>query len=80
MLEEYSWPNQPKFKYLDNVIHVDEKWFYMTKKCRNFYLLPGEEDSYRTVQNKNSIDKIMFLVGVAQPRFDNEGNCIFMAK
>jgi DNA invertase Pin-like site-specific DNA recombinase len=80
MLEEDSLPNQPKFKYLDNVIHVDEKWFYMTKKCRNIYLLPGEEDSYRTVQNKNSIDKIMFPAGVAQPRFDNEGNCIFDGK
>ena len=80
MLDEASLPIQPKFKYTDNVIHVDEKWFNMTKKARNFYLLPEEEDPYRTIQNKNSIDKVMFLAAVALPRYDNEGNCIFDGK
>lgn len=65
---------------MDNIIHVDEKWFNMTKKSRNFYMLPEEQDPYRTVQNKNSIDKVMFLAAVARPRFDNEGNCTFDGK
>jgi hypothetical protein len=52
----------------------------MTKKSRNFYVLPDEEDPYRTMQNRNSIDKTMFLAAVALPRLDNEGTCIFDGK
>jgi hypothetical protein len=80
MLDEDTLPNEPKFKYMDNIIHLDEKWFNMTKKARNFYLLPEEEDPYRTVQNKNSIEKVMFLSGVALPRYNNDGCCIFDEK
>ena len=50
------------------------------KKARNFYLLPNEEDPYRTVRNKNFIEKVMFLSAVALPRYDNDGNCIFDGK
>lgn len=32
MLEESSIPFEPKFKSMHNVIHIDEKWFYVTKK------------------------------------------------
>ena len=39
MLDEDTLPTEPKFKYMDNIIHLDEKWFNMTKKARNFYLL-----------------------------------------
>lgn len=80
LLDENSLPNEPRFKCMDNIIHIDEKWFNMTKKSRNFYVLPDEEDPYRTVQNKNSIDKTMFLAAVALPRLDNEGTCIFDGK
>jgi hypothetical protein len=34
----------------------------------------------RTVQNKNSIHKCMFLTVVAPPRYDDEGNCYFDGK
>jgi hypothetical protein len=80
MVHEGTLQNEPKFSCMDNIIHVDEKWFNMTKKSRNFYMLPEEQDPYRTVQNKNSIDKVMFLAAVARPRFDNEGNCTFDGK
>ncbi len=81
MLDENSRSaGQPKFMDMTNVIHVDEKWFNATKKDRNFYLLPDEVDPHRTVQNKNSIDKVMFLGAVANPRFDDQGNCTFEGK
>ena len=80
MLDEETLPHDPKFKYIDNIIHVDEKWFNMTKKSRNFYLLLEEQDPYRMVQNKNSIEKVTFLSEVARPRFNNEGNCILDEK
>ena len=43
-------------------------------------MLPSEDDLVRTVQNKNSIDKVMFLAAVARPRYDEEGNCYFDGK
>lgn len=80
MLDQSTLPDNPKFIEMDNVIHIDEKWFNATKKIRNFYMLPEEEDPYRTVQNKNSIDKLMFLGAVGKPKKDDEGNLIFNGK
>ncbi|WVZ90174.1 LOW QUALITY PROTEIN: hypothetical protein U9M48_036501, partial [Paspalum notatum var. saurae] len=80
MLDPLSLPNNPKFIEMKYIIHIDEKWFNATKKDRNFYLLPDEEDPYRTVQNKNAMEKCMLLCGVRLPWFDDEGNCIFDGK
>ena len=68
------------FKSMHNIVHIDEKWFYMTKKSSNYYMLPEEEEPSRTTQNKNFIGKVMFLVAVARPRFDSEGNETFSGK
>lgn len=80
MLEQSSLPNDPKFIEMRNIIHLDEKWYYLTRKNKNYYLLPGENDPHRCVQNKNAIGKVMFLSAVARPRFDEEGNCTFDGK
>ncbi|WVZ79777.1 hypothetical protein U9M48_027317, partial [Paspalum notatum var. saurae] len=80
MLDPPSLPNNPKFIEMKYLIHTDEKWFNATKKNRNFYLLPNEEDPYRTVQNKNAMEKCMLFCGVGLPWFDDEGNCIFDGK
>jgi hypothetical protein len=29
---------------MENIIHIDEKWFNVTKKDKTYYLLPEEED------------------------------------
>ncbi|XP_028787991.1 uncharacterized protein LOC114743975 [Neltuma alba] len=52
----------------------------MTKKTVNYYMLSIENDPLRTVQNKNFIGKVMFLVAVARPRFDCKGNETFSRK
>ncbi|OMO51145.1 hypothetical protein COLO4_37789 [Corchorus olitorius] len=62
------------------VIHIDEKWFYLTKQSQKYYLLPDEEDSLRTCTSKNFIGKVMFLVAIACPRFDALGGEIFDGK
>jgi hypothetical protein len=80
MLDPSTLANDPKFLEMYNIIHIDEKWFYITRKNRNFYLVPGEIDPHKTVQNKNAIVKIMFLSAVARPRFDEHGNCTFDGK
>ncbi|KAL7116842.1 hypothetical protein ACP275_03G031400 [Erythranthe tilingii] len=80
MLESDSIPNDPVFIGMYNIVHIDEKWFYMTKKSGKYYLLPDEEDPLRTCKSKNYIGKVMFLAAIARPRFDAQGNEIFSGK
>uniref|UniRef100_A0ACD5XP25 Uncharacterized protein n=1 Tax=Avena sativa TaxID=4498 RepID=A0ACD5XP25_AVESA len=71
---------RPFFKKMDNIVHIDEKWFYMTKENNNYYLLPDEPRPFRTVQNKNNIGKVMFLTAVAKPRYNEVGEVTFDGK
>lgn len=80
MLDEYSPPNNPKFIVMEDIIHIDEKWFYLTKKSENYYLLVDEEEPQRTCKSKNFVLKVMFLAAVARPRFDGQGNVTFSGK
>ena len=80
MLDPHSLNHEPKFIDMYNVVHIDEKWFYMTKRSENYYLLPDEDDPVRTCQSKNFIGKVMFLAAMARPRFDDEGNETFSGK
>ncbi|CAD6253685.1 unnamed protein product [Miscanthus lutarioriparius] len=59
---------------MENIIHMDEKWFNTTSKYKKYYMLPGENDPHRTVQNKNHIGKVMFLSAEGKPMYDDEGN------
>ncbi|KAH9114805.1 hypothetical protein AeMF1_008349 [Aphanomyces euteiches] len=56
-----------------NVVHVDEKWFFMTKLRRNYLLWHDEECVPRHLYSKGNITKVMFLVAVARPRDDWDG-------
>lgn len=73
-------PDHPKFAAMHDIVHIDEKWFYMTKKTETYYLHPVEDPPYRSCQSKNYIGKVMFLAAMARPRFDGEGNEIFSGK
>ena len=80
MLEIGSIPHDLTFKTMHNIVHIDEKWFCMTKKLMNYYLLPDKEEPLHTCKSKNFIGKVMFLVVVACPRFDAKGNEFFSGK
>ncbi|KAL7087657.1 hypothetical protein ACP275_13G081300 [Erythranthe tilingii] len=80
MLEGDSIHHDPIFRGMYNIIHIDEKWFQLTKKSEHYYLLPEEEDPIRTCKSKNFIGKVMFLVAIARPMFDEQGNEIFSGK
>lgn len=80
MLDDSSMPHDPMFKSMHDIVFIDEKWFYITKNSTNYYLLADEDEPHRTCKSKNFISKIMFLVAVARPRFDNEGNETFSGK
>ena len=63
-----------------NIVHIDEKWFYLTTESERIYLLPIENLPHRQVHNKNSITKVMFLVAVARPQFNSAGQISFDGK
>ena len=60
--------NKREFQSMEDVIHIDEKWFSLTKVNRTFILTPDEEPPHRSVQSKHFIPKVMFLCAVARPR------------
>ena len=70
----------PSFTTMENDVHMDEKWFMMTKVDKNYYLLPDEEEPTRAIQNKNCIGKVMLLCAVARPRYDRDGKLTFSGK
>ncbi|KAG2537848.1 hypothetical protein PVAP13_9NG326973 [Panicum virgatum] len=72
--------SDPSFKHMYNIIYIDEKWFYRTRRNQKYYLANNEERPHREVKSKNFIEKVMFLAIVARPRFDQNGICIFDGK
>ncbi|GAA0173619.1 hypothetical protein LIER_27198 [Lithospermum erythrorhizon] len=80
MIDWNNFPLEAKFVAMYNYVHIDEKLFYMTKKSESYYLLPAEKEPVRICQSKNFIGKVMFLVAMARPRFDGNGNEIFSGK
>ncbi|KAF0709336.1 hypothetical protein AaE_012907 [Aphanomyces astaci] len=66
------------FISMDNYVHVDEKWFYLTKVNRRYYVYDDEEVA--AVKSKHFITKVMFLAAVARPRFDPHTRRVFDGK
>ncbi len=81
MIFDPKFPDQlPKFQDMLDCIHVDEKWFYLTKANRKYYLALSEPDPVRFCKSKQSITKVMFLAAVARPRFNKNRNQYFDGK
>ncbi|KAE8788727.1 hypothetical protein D1007_37300 [Hordeum vulgare] len=72
-----SWPS---FKSMNNMVHIDEKWYDMTRVKNSYYVVPGEPEPERTVPTTNSIGKVMFWTAVAKPRYSDEGEMTFDGK
>ncbi|XP_042047354.1 uncharacterized protein LOC121793381 [Salvia splendens] len=69
-----------KYHTMHNVVHIDEKWFFMTKTTDRYYLLPDEEEPYRSCKSKRFITKVMFMCAVYRPYFGESGDVIFDGK
>lgn len=80
MLESGSIPHDPIFKGMYNIVHIDEKWLYMTKEFEKNYLSQDEENPIHTFKSKKFITKNMFLVALSCPRFDVEKMSYFQEK
>ncbi|XP_047965195.1 uncharacterized protein LOC125209651 [Salvia hispanica] len=68
------------YQSMQNIVHIDEKWFYMTKSSDRYYLLPGEEEPYRSCKSKRFITKVMFMCAVSRPLFGSEGQALYDGK
>ncbi|XP_074378409.1 uncharacterized protein LOC141719949 [Apium graveolens] len=71
---------KPTYIDMFSIVHIDEKWFYMTRTSQKCYLLPDEQEPHRRCKSKRFITKIMFMSAVARPRYDADGNCTFDGK
>ena len=72
--------NTSKFENMEDLIHIDEKWFYLMKDGQRFIIAADEEEPYRHVQHKSFLTKIMCLCVVARPRYDTRKNAWFDGK
>ena len=79
-IQQVGRNRKQEFNAMYNYIHIDEKWFYLTKEKQNFYLLPDEKQPNRAVHSKCFIPKVMFLCAVARPRHDAHRNSFFDGK
>ncbi|XP_057786058.1 uncharacterized protein LOC131003559 [Salvia miltiorrhiza] len=69
-----------QFKNMHNTVHIDEKWFYITKASHRFYLTPGEVETHGTCKSKKFIEKVMFMCAVCMPLFAPDGTVLFDGK
>ena len=72
--------NTSKFENMEDLLHINEKWFYLTKDGQHFIIAADKEEPYRHVQHKSFLTKIMFLCAVARPRYDTRKNAWFDRK
>jgi hypothetical protein len=64
-------PTNPSlYQDMMDMIHVDEKWFFLTQDKEKYLLTPSEEEPYCTVCHKSHITKVMFICAIAWPRYD----------
>ena len=80
MLDKISLPHEQKFMNMDNIVHIGEKWFNLSKTIESYYLLTNEKEPLRTCQSKIFITIVMFLAAIARPQFDDDGNITFSEK
>lgn len=79
-LQRETLHTNPTYDGMFSCVHIDEKWFYMTKTSQKYYLLPSELGPHRTCKSKRFITKVMFMSAIARPRYDETGTCIFDGK
>ena len=72
--------NTSKLEHMEDLIHVDEKWFYLMKDGQCFIIVVDKAEPYRHVQHKSFLMKVMFLCAVARPRYDMNRNTWFDRK
>ncbi|XP_021727148.1 uncharacterized protein LOC110694276 [Chenopodium quinoa] len=79
-INPFTENQDPTFVDMRNVIHCDEKWFYLNPDKRRFYLLPSEEDPYMAVQSRRFKLKAMFMAIIGKPLYGIDGEMLHDGK
>ena len=68
----YGLRNEHEYQFTDMMadVHVDEKWFFLTRDHRRYILAPGEKPPKRETRHKSHIEKVMFFCAQARPPYD----------
>jgi hypothetical protein len=81
MLDEYWLTHErPPFQLIDNIVHIYEKWFDMTRLKNTYYLHPKEPNLLCSVRNTNIFGKVMFLTAMAKPSYGEGFHATFDGK
>jgi hypothetical protein len=71
----------PTFDGQYNKVHIDEKWFFLSKAGKKYILVDGEEAPEHTMRHKKYyMAKVMFLCAIARPRWDPHKSCMWDGK
>ena len=75
MASHFRDPQDPsKYQDMHDHIHLDEKWFFLTREKQHYLLVSKEKNPKRCVKHKSHITKVMFLCAVARSRFNTSVN------
>ncbi|XP_074288027.1 uncharacterized protein LOC141613186 [Silene latifolia] len=72
--------NSLKLEDMGDIVHINEKWFYISQDGTKYFLLSEEVDPSRHCQSKSFITKVMFMAAVSRPIYDTDGNLLFDEK
>ena len=75
MANHFRDPQNPsKFQDMHDRIHLDEKWFFLTREKECYLLILDEKNPKHCIKHKSHITKVMFLCTVVRPRFNMSAN------
>ena len=75
MANHFRDPQDPsKDQDMRDCIHLDEKWFFLTREKEHYFLVSDEKNPKHCVKHKSHITKVRFLCAVARLRFNTSAN------
>ena len=75
MTNHFRDPQDPsKYQDMHDRIHLDEKWFFLTREKECYLLVLDKKNPKCCVRHKFHITKVMFLCAVARLRFNTSAN------
>ena len=75
MANHFRDPQDPsKYQDMHYCIHLDEKWFFLTREKECYLLVSDEKNPKCCVKHKSHITKVMFLCTFVRPCFNPSVN------
>jgi hypothetical protein len=72
--------NNGMYNTMYDRVHLDEKWFFLTRVTERYYLADDEPRPHRVIGHKCHIPKCMHLAANARPHWDAQRNQWFDGK